>query len=177
MRRTCVFRCFDALECPKNVSKHAAGCFQVSIFGLDPISPISVPQCLSWPTCVQWLRLGASLIELPGPQSRWSSGVSLPQPWLAGPRENWPAGYWGVAIFIPLSPTKAASISTSIFYRPSTNRPDLFGDGVAQRNTDGRSREDMYPQTLRIAEAVIGALHFREHDLPLAVTTGRLCSP
>ena len=81
MRRTCVFRCFDAMECPKNVSKHAAGCFQVSIFGLDPISPISVPQCLSSPTCVQRLRLGASLIELPGSQSRdWRGVRESPSP-------------------------------------------------------------------------------------------------
>jgi hypothetical protein len=62
----------------------------------------------------------------------------------------------------------------------STNRPCLLRDRITQRNADSGSRENIYPEPLRIAESVIGAFHFGKHDVAFATTAataGRFCPP
>lgn len=44
----------------------------------------------------------------------------------------------------------------------------LFCHSIAKRNPDAGSREHMDPESLGVAEAVIGALDLGKHDFPLA---------
>lgn len=50
----------------------------------------------------------------------------------------------------------------------SVDGSHLFGHSIAEGNPDTGSREHMDPESLGVAEAVIGALDLGKHDFPLA---------
>jgi hypothetical protein len=62
----------------------------------------------------------------------------------------------------------------------SVNGSHLFGHSIAKGNPDAGSREHMDPESLGVAEAVIGALDLGKHHFPLAPAiffVDRACSP
>ena len=50
----------------------------------------------------------------------------------------------------------------------SVDGSDLLCDRIAEGNPDASSREHMYPESLSVAETVIGALDFGKHDFLFA---------
>jgi len=126
------------------------------------------------------MRVGATLgIELSPPPEECFPRLKLIQlDMLASPRSDGPqrsaggveqarCGIASGLLFSSPHRQGRPSVSSRLLPISSANRLDFFRDGVAQRNSDPRSREDVNPQSLCVAEPVVGALDLGEHDLAL----------